>query len=54
MKEPSAHRTTTLQMSHNLHAQLREMCMLTKKSMGEFIRSAIVDKIKQIKAQKPE
>lgn len=54
MKEPSAHRTTTFQMTHSLHTQLRTMCVLTKKSMGEFIRMAIVDKIKQIKSQKTE
>lgn len=48
----SAHRTTTFQLSHNLHTQLKMMCTLTKKSMGEFIRLALVDKINQVKGQK--
>jgi hypothetical protein len=44
-------RITTFQLSHHLHSQLRMMCTLTNKSMGEFIRIAISDKIKTIKSQ---
>lgn len=49
-----AHRTTTFQISNHLHTQLRLMCTLTQKSMGEFIRIALIDKINQLKAQKPQ
>lgn len=52
MKEGKAHTTTTFQLSHHLHTQLKMMCMLTQKSMGEFIRIALVEKIKQLKEQK--
>lgn len=45
VKNRSTHTTTTFQMSRHLHAKLRMMCLLTHKSMGEFIRLAIVDKI---------
>lgn len=51
MKEKSHHKTTTFQISHNLHTQLKTMCLLTEKSMGEFIRLAIIDKINQIRSQ---
>lgn len=47
------HRTTTFQISQNLHTQMRLMCTLTNKSMGEFIRLAIIDKINQIKSVNP-
>lgn len=47
-----AHLTTTFQLSHHLHTQLKMACVLTKKSMGEFIRISIADKIKQIKVEK--
>lgn len=43
------HRTTTFQLSSHLHTQLKIMCTLTNKSMGEFIRMAILDKIKELK-----
>lgn len=43
------HTTTTFQLSHHLHTELKMMCLLTKKSMGNFIRIAIADKIKQLK-----
>jgi len=33
---------------------MKMMCTLTKKSMGEFIRIAILDKIKELKLQKPK
>jgi len=55
MKEedkPNAHRTTTFQLSHHLHTQLKMMCTLTQKSMGEFIRLAVADKINQVKSQR--
>ncbi len=42
-------RTTTFQLPCTLHTQLRTMCLLTDKSMGEFIRIAIRDKIKCLK-----
>lgn len=45
----NAHCTTTFQISNHLHTQLKTMCVLTKKSMGEFIRIAIRDKIKELK-----
>ena len=49
-----AHRTTTFQISQHLHTQLRLMCTLTNKSMGEFIRLAIIDKINQVKVEKQD
>ncbi len=49
MKEKGAHVTTTFQLSAPLHQQLKMMCLLTKRSMGEFIRLAIIDKINQVK-----
>lgn len=51
MEEKKSHTTTTFQISHTLHTQMKMMCILTKRSMGEFIRIAIVDKIKQTKEQ---
>lgn len=51
MKENKAHCTTTFQLSNHLHTKLKMMCILTKKSMGEFIRIALADKIKQINEQ---
>lgn len=51
MKEKNIHRTTTFQLTQHLHHELRLMCMLTEKSMGEFIRLAIIDKINQVKVQ---
>lgn len=45
--------TTTFQISHKLHDQLKLYCVLTHKSMGEFIRIAIGDKIKQLKEKTP-
>lgn len=48
------HITTTFQMSNHLHTQLKMMCILTKKSMGEFIRLAIIDKIKELKVKENE
>lgn len=49
MKQKGAHVTTTFQLNANLHEQLKLMCHLTKRSMGEFIRLAIIDKINQTK-----
>lgn len=54
MTEKNAHRTTTFQISQHLHTQLRLMCTLTNKSMGEFIRLAIIDKINQVKVEKQD
>lgn len=51
-EKKNAHRTTTFQLSNHLHTQLKMMCTLTQKSMGEFIRLALVDKINQVKGQK--
>lgn len=48
------HILTTFQLSDHLHTQMKMMCILTKKSMGEFIRIAILDKINQLKLQKPK
>jgi len=45
------HLTTTFQITPHLHTELKVMCVLTKKTMGEFIRLAIIDKINQIKNQ---
>ena len=47
MKQKSAHVTTTFQINATLHEKLKLICLLTKKSMGEFIRLAIIDKINQ-------
>ena len=47
--EKGKHRTTTFHVSEHLHAQLKMMSLLTKKSMGEFIRIAISDKIAELK-----
>jgi len=52
MNETKHHRTTTFQISNHLHTQLKTYCVLTQKSMGEFIRVAIIDKIKELKRQK--
>lgn len=50
----NTHKTTTFQISQHLHTQLKMMCTLTQKSMGEFIRLAIIEKIKQVKEQEPK
>ena len=47
MKEKH-HRITTFQISNHLHAQLKTMCILTGKSMGEFIRLSLIEKIKSL------
>lgn len=52
MKDQKAHTTTTFQLSHHLHTQLKMMCMLTHKSMGEFIRIALIEKIRQLNEQR--
>jgi len=41
--------TTTFQLPVKLLIQLKTMCMLTNKSMGEFIRISIRDKISTLK-----
>jgi len=53
-KENSKHTTTTFQLTHHLHTQLKTMCMLTKKSMGAFIRIAILDKINDLNKNQPK
>ncbi len=45
-------RLTTFQLPDSLHTQLKTMCVLTEKSMGEFIRISIRDKIKTLKENK--
>ena len=45
-------RTTTFQLSKALHTQLKMMCILTGKSMGEFIRISLIEKIRELKKQK--
>jgi hypothetical protein len=47
-------RTTTFQLSKHLHTQLRIMCVLTEKNMGEFIRIAISEKINHLKKNQNE
>ncbi len=49
-KKPN-HVTTTFQLTTHLHTQLKLMCTLTRKSMAEFIRIAVIDKINQIRNQ---
>lgn len=49
MEKNKVVQTTTFQLPKSLYVQLRTMCILTEKSMGEFIRIAIRDKIKQVK-----
>ena len=51
-QENNKYRTTTFQITKHMHTQLKMMCTLTEKSMGEFIRLAIVDKINQVRTQK--
>ncbi len=53
-KDARGHKTTTFLISHALHAQVKMMCLLTKKSMGAFIRAAISDKVKELKEGKKE
>lgn len=50
-KPKKSHVTTTFQLSAHLHTQMKLMCTLTRKSMAEFIRIAVVDKINQIRNQ---
>lgn len=40
---------TSFQLPLSLRVQLKMMCVLTNKSMGEFIRIAIRDKIIELK-----
>lgn len=53
MKEKSHHKTTTFQISNHLYTQMKTMCVITEKSMGEFIRLAIMDKINQLRTPPP-
>lgn len=43
--------TTTFQLPVSLHRKLKTMCMLTEKSMGEFIRVAVREKIASLKVK---
>ena len=54
MKLKKTMRLTSFRLSDTLHVQLRTMCVLTGKSMGEFIRIAIIDKIKELKGKSAE
>lgn len=49
MDKDSRIRLTSFRLTGTLHAQLKIMCVLTGKSMGEFIRISIRDKIKSLK-----
>jgi predicted component of type VI protein secretion system len=49
MDDNKSFRTTTFVIPNTLHTQLRIMCTLTNKSMGEFIRMAIIEQIKTLK-----
>lgn len=42
------HTTTTFQISQHLHTQVKTMCILTNKTMGEFIRLSLIEKIKSL------
>lgn len=44
--------TTTFQLTHHLHSELKMMCVLTNKTMGEFIRLCLIEKIKELKEGK--
>jgi len=48
MLNNSIHRMTSFILTKTLYAQLKMMCVLTNTQMGEFIRIAIRDKIKEI------
>lgn len=41
--------TTTFVLPTSLHTELKLLCVLTKTSMGKFIRLSIRDKIKELK-----
>ena len=43
---------TSFRLTDTLHAKLKMMCVLTGKSMGEFIRISIRDKINSLKVDK--
>ncbi len=51
MKLKKMMRLTSFQLTDTLHAQLKTMCVLTGKSMGEFIRISIRDKIKSLRVE---
>lgn len=46
------YRATTFRLPTALHTELKLMCLLTGKQMGEFIRIAIRDKIVEVKLKK--
>ena len=45
-------RMTTFQLTEKLYSDLKMMCMLTHKSMGEFIRVSVREKICSLKNKK--
>jgi len=49
-KKPN-HVTTTFQLTTHLHTQMKLMCTLTRKSMGEFIRISVIEKINELRNQ---
>ena len=49
--ESTVLRTTTFQLPCSLHTQMRVMCVLTEKGMGEFIRIAITEKIAKLQEE---
>ncbi len=52
MNDGKAFMTTTFQLSKTLHKHMRLICLLNNVSMGCFVRSAIIDKIKQMENKK--
>ncbi len=51
MKKDAQMTTTTFVLPKSLHVQLKTMCVLTNKSLGEFVRIAIRDKIKELQGK---
>lgn len=48
MSENKTIRTTTFQLTSTLLTELRVACLLTEKSMGEFIRISIRNEIAKL------
>lgn len=48
MQEEKLIRTTTFQLTSTLLTEIRVACLLTDKSMGEFIRISIRNEIKKL------
>jgi len=45
---------TMIKIPSSLHDQIKIMCVLTHKTMSDFIRIAVQDKIKELKTGKDE